>query len=481
MALGRRPEAVQAELWIARDRVRRSPGHPFYEQLNRILAQAGFDRFCEAACQKFYAEKLGRPSVPPGVYFRMLLVGYFEKLDSERGIAWRCADSLGLRSFLGCEPDQATPDHSSLSRTRNRIDVETHEAVFHWVLKRLAEHGLLSGGPLGLDASTMEANAALKSIVRRDTGESYKEFITGLAKASGIDTPTAAELASFDKKRKGRKTSNDDWFNPHDPDAKVAPLKDGRTHLAYKPEHAVDLQTGAIVAAEIYPANQGDTTTLWGTLEKAAEALLEVSSDEQVAQTCQVNDVADPRELQVTEVVQDKGYHSAQTLVNLEEVDLRGYIAEPKRGRQHWISPRRKDMTDAEYEQEQEFRRIEQAAVYRNRRRLRGRRSKALHRRRGELVERSFEHVLDDGGMRRVWLKGREKIAKRYLIHVAGFNLGLIMRKLTGYGTPRGWADALREFWACGVESVRWVRYRIARRFNRNPNRSSGDHFALAA
>ena len=465
MAMGRRDRGRQGDFWIPREALRSAPAHPFYEKLNGILSAAEFDRFAESACEKFYAG-VGRPSVAPGVYFRMLLIGYFEKLDSEREIAWRCADSLSLRSFLGLPLEQATPDQSSLSRTRNRIDLETHQRIFDWVLKRLAEHGLLSGGPLGIDASTLEADAAMKSIVRRDTGATYHEFITDLAQASGIATPTAAELANFDRKRQGKTVSNNEWFNPNDPEAKITKLKDGRTHLAYKNEHVVDLQTGAIVAVEIHHADQGDTTTMWGTLEKAAESLCEVSADEAVVATCVENDVADPRELGVREVVQDKGYHSAQTLVNLEELDIRGYIAEPERGRQRWTVRPTRGMTDAELRQEQDFKRAEQEAVYRNRRRIRGRRGKSLHRRRGQFVERSFEHVLDDGGMRRVWLKGREKIAKRYLVHTAGFNLGLIMRKLTGFGTPRGWADALRAFFTrhsgrarqIGLTSLRYAR-----------------------
>lgn len=481
MAMGRRREEQQGDFWIARERVRPAPAHPFYEQLNRVLAAAGFDRFCESACEKFYAEKQGRPSVPPGVYFRMLMVGYFEKLDSERQIAWRCADSLGLRGFLGYELDQATPDHTNLSRTRNRIDLETHEALFQWALKRLAEHALLSGGPLGIDASTMEADAAMKSIVRRDTGETYPEFIKSLAKASGIQTPTAAELANFDRKRKDKTVGNDDWHNPHDPDAKIAKMKDGRTHLAYKNEHVVDLETGAIVAVEIHPASEGDTTTMWGTLEKAAEALREVRHDEQMIETCQANGVADASELQVNEVVADKGYHSAQTLVNLEELDIRGYVAEPDRGRRNWTAKAARGMTAAEREQEQDFKRLEQSAVHRNRRRIRGARSKSLHRRRGELVERSFEHVLDDGGMRRTWLKGREKVTKRYLIHVAGFNLGLVMRKLTGFGTPRGRADALRRFGACWIAAVRRWKDRIASWIHRDPHPISTEPRTLAA
>ena len=446
MAMGQRPAQTQGEFWIATARLAAAPAHPFYQTLNALLAASGFDPFCAAACQKFYAQKMGRPSIPPGVYFRMLMMGYFEKLGSEREIAWRCADSLALRAFLGYRVDAGTPDHSSPSRTRNRIDLETHQAVFDWVLKRLTEQGLLKGQTLGIDASTLEADAALKSIVRRETGQSYREFLTELAKASGIETPTAEDLAQFDRQRQDQSARNDDWFNPHDPEAKIAKMKDGRTHLAYKNEHAVDLDTGAIVAAEIHWANEGDTTTMWGTLEKAANSLQEVREDPQVPATCQANGVADPGELHIRATVQDKGYHSAQTLVNLEELDLRGYIAEPDRGRQRWT---------ARDPAEQELKRQAQRAVYRNRRRRRGAHSKRLHRRRGAYVERTFEHVLDDGGMRRVWLKGREKIAKRYLIHTAGFNLGLLMRKWTGHGTPRGWVDAVR---AAALAYAGWLR-----------------------
>jgi transposase len=467
MALGRRKVERQTDFWVPTADLPQSPGHPFYEQLNQVLAGADFDRFCEDSCRKFYAEKMGRPSVPPGVYFRMLLVGYFEKLPSERQIAWRCADSLLLRAFLGLAPGAGSPDDSSLNRSRLRIDLETHQAMFDWVLKRLAEHELLKGRVLGVDASTLEANAAMRSIVRRETGQSYREFLTDLAQASGLETPTAEELANFDRQRKGKKCSNDDWFNPHDPDAKVAKMKDGTTHLAHKNEHAVDLETGAIVAPAVHPADEGDTTTMWGTLEQACTSLREVRDDPTVP--------ADTRELHVQDVVTDKGYHSAQTLVNLEEVELRGYVSEPDRGRQKWT---------AKTAAEQEFKRQAQQAVYRNRRRRRSQRSKALHRKRGELVERSFEHVLDDGGMRRVYLRGRENIAKRYLIHTAAFNLGLILRKLTGFGTPRGWADARRAaargLCALGSNLVRlgrrWVRVLAAKCHPASP-----DHLGRAA
>jgi len=425
MAMGRRKD-TQGDFWIARQDLPSSPGHPFYERLNELLGEAGFDRFCESSCEKFYAVKMGRPSVRPGVYFRMLMIGYFEKLDSERQIAWRCSDSLSLRTFLGLEPQANTPDHSSLSRTRQRIDLETHQAVFDWVLKRLAEYELLKGRTLGVDASTMEANAAMRSIVRKETGETYREFLTGLAKESGIQTPTSQDLARLDRKRKGKRCGNDEWHNPNDPDAKITKMKDGRTHLAYKPEHAIDLDTGAIVAAEIHPADQGDTTTLSGTLVRATESLREVRDDATVS--------AETDGLVVEEVVADKGYHSSQTLVDLEEIDLRPYISEPARGRRRWMV---KDP------QQRAFKQAEQAAVYGNRRRQKGDRAKRLHRKRGELVERPFDHVLDDGGMRRTHLKGRQKVAKRYLIHTAAFNLGLIMRQLTGFGTPKGWADGL--------------------------------------
>ena len=437
MAMGRVVGESQSEFWVATQDLPRSPAHPFYERLNEILHQGGFDAFCESQCKKFYAEVLGRPSVAPGRYFRMLLIGYFEKLDSERGIEWRCQDSLSLRAFLRLASGETVPDHCSLSRARHRSDVETHRMMFEWVLKRLAEHELLSGKTVGVDSSTIEANAAMRSIVRKDNGESYQEFLTGLAQVSWVDTPTAADLATFDRKREGKKTSNDDWHNPHDPDAKIAKMKDGTTHLAYKPEHAVDLVTGAVVSAEIHPADQGDTATLLGTLAKAAENLAEVSYDDTVE--------SDTSQLEIEEVVLDKGYHSGQTLVDLETVEVRGYVSEPDRGPQRWT---------AKDPEKQAAKRAEQEAVYRNRRRAKGERSKQLHRKRGELVERAFEHVLDDGGMRRVHLRGRENVHKRYLIHVAAFNLGLILRKMTGFGTPKGWASALRGLFGAWIEAA---------------------------
>ena len=413
MSMSRRPSQRQQELWINTADLVAAPGHPFYRRLNDLLAQHEFDPFVEGRCEPFYATDLGRPSIPPGVYFRMLLIGYFEGLGSERGIAWRCADSLGLRAFLGYELNQKTPDHSSLSKIRGRIDVETHVEVFQWVLRVLAQSGLLKGKTIGIDATTLEANAALRSIVRRDTDQAYEAFLCDLAKASGIETPTRKDLARIDRKR-AKKGSNDDWYNPHDPDAKITRMKDGRTHLAHKAEHAVDLETGAVVAVTLQAANAGDTTTVKETLSETEANLAAVGDDPQTSE-CLSSD-------KVREVVADKGYHSNETMRHFHERQVRSYVSEPNhRGHRHWKGKA-----------------AEQAAVYGNRRRIRGQRGKTLLRKRGELLERPFAHCYESGGLRRTPLKGHARILKRLLIHVAGCNLALVMRTLFGLGTPRG-------------------------------------------
>jgi transposase len=408
MAMGtRRKRRRQHDLWISAADLPTTAAHPFYRRVNAMLDEHRFDEFVEGACRSFYAQTMGRPSLTPGMYFRLLLVGYFEGIDAERGIAWRAADSLAIRQFLHVALDEAAPDHSTISRTRRLIDLETHRAVFTWIQQRLAQAGLLKGKTVAIDATTLEANAAMRSIVRRDTGEGYQEFLTRLAKASGIETPTREDLARLDRKRK-KKTSNNEWTNPHDPDAKVTKMKDGRTHLAHKAEHAVDLDSGAIVAVTVQGADAGDTTTIVETATAAAEQI----EDAQV-------DVEEPQTLE--EIVGDKGYHSNQTMVDLEAVGIRSYIAEPDRGRRDWS-------------EEPEA----QGPVYGNRRRIRGRRGRRLMGRRGETIERSFAHLYDTGGMRRTHLRGHTNILKRLLIHAGGFNLGLIMRHATGIGTPRG-------------------------------------------
>jgi transposase len=405
MAMGTR-EPEQPPMWIAASDLPVSPGHPFFTRLNALLDADRFDAFVEDLCQTFYAPVLGRPSLAPGRYFRLLLVGYFEGIDSERGIAWRAADSLAVRSFVRLGLEDAAPDHSTISRTRRLIDLETHRAVFTWVQQRLAAAGLLKGRTITIDATTLEANAAMRSIVRRDTGEDYQAYLTRLAAASGIKTPTREVLARFDRKRK-KKTSNKDWQSPSDPDAKVAKMKDGRTHLAHKAEHAVDLDSGALVAITLQDADQGDTTTLVETVIAAAEQVEAAHATTEAPGT-------------LDEIVADKGYHSNETLVDLAAVGLRSYISEPDRGRRDWS-----DAPEA------------QAPVYRNRRRMRGARAGRLRRRRAELAERSFAHLYDTGGMRRTHLRGHDNILKRLLIHGGGFNLGLLMRQCLGIGKPR--------------------------------------------
>lgn len=430
MAMGKRKRQTQDQLWVSHEDLPRSQGHPYYQNLNQILNHFGFDDWLEEVCQPFYHQCMGRPSIAPGVYFRCLLIGYLEGIDSERGIAWRSADSLSLRQFLGVALDENPPDHSSLSRTRRLIDLETHERVFRWIVKLLATQGLIKGKTVGIDATTLEANAALRSIVRRDTGESYDAFLTRLAKASGIDTPTREDLAKLDKKRKN-KGSNDDWQHPHDPDAKITKMKDGRTHLAHKQEHAVDFDSGAVLAVTVQPATEGDTTTWRETFEETCQNLNEVIDDPLTAE--QVHD--QPCE----ELVADKGYHSNQTMVDFRAIEVRSYVSEPARGRRRW---RGKES--------------ERDAVYANRQRVHGRRGKQLLRRRGELLERSFAHVLETGRMRRTHLRGHQNILKRMLIHVGGFNLGLLMRKLVGIGKPRASQGTARAILAA-ISCRQWV------------------------
>jgi transposase len=403
MAMGTHGGDEQRALFIRSSDLRASPGHPFYQRLNRLLTEHGFDRFAEERCARFYAATMGRPSLPPGVYFRMLMVGVFEGLGSERGIAWRCADSRSLGEFLGFGPTEATPDHTTLSKIRQRLDVEAHREVFGWVLALLAEHGVVKGSTLGVDSSTLEANAAMRSIVARADGQSYEAFLAELARSSGIATPSRADCARLDKRRP-KKGSNDDWTHPHDPDARITRMKDGRTHLAHKVEHAVDLDGGAIVGVTVQPADRGDTTSVFETLTEAVEQLQEAVPDG-AAQA----------------VVLDKGFHSDDVLVSLAEVDLTGYVSEPQRPRRRW-----RGRAEA------------QRAVYANRRRIQGRRGKALLARRGELVERSFAHAYETGGLRRLFVRGRDEITKRVLGAALTVNLMLLMRTLHGVGTPRG-------------------------------------------
>jgi transposase len=402
MGMGRKKDREKQQgLWVAASEIVTTPGHVFYERLNTVLNAEKFDQRVEAICLKYYKSSSGRPSITPGTYFRMLLLGYFEGIDSERGIAWRAADSFSYRKFLGYDLSEQTPDHSTVSRTRRLYSVETHGAVMKWVLRILRKHGLADGQSVCIDGTTIEANASMKSLVRRDTGQSYDDYLRQLAQAEGIEQPTKEQLARLDRKRK-KKSSNDDWTNPNDPSARITKMKDGRTKLAYKAEHAVDLASGALLAVTVQPADRGDTTSYAETLDAAQQEAWK------------------SHPAGIEEVVMDKGYHSGAVLVNLAAREIRSYVPEPERGKRHWSGK-------AE----------EQHRVYANRQRVRGKRSKRLQKLRGELCERSFAHCYETGAMRRIYVRGEDNVFKRVLVQAAAFNIGLLLRTLSGWGKPR--------------------------------------------
>src|SRR5215813_4985343 len=420
MAMGTRKKSERQEpLWY-RSELQEAPGHPFYSRLNEVLDQAGFVKFCEEDCASFYHANLGRPSLAPGIYFRVMMVGFFEGVDSERGIAWRLADSLTLRQFLSIGLDENPPDHVTISRTRRLIDGETHQRIFTWVLGQLAQNGLVKGKTIGVDSTTLEANAAMKSIVRRDTGENYKEYLKRLAEAEGLDATDAAALRRMDRKRK-KKTSNEDWESPSDGEAEIAKLKDGRTALAYKAENAVDMETGAIVAVTTHGGAAADTATVEGTVIEAGVAVAELVTVEPPEGKYAVHPGG------VEEVVADKGYHSNQVAVGLGELGVRTYIAEPDRGARDWNGKQ-----------------AEKEAAYGNTRRIRGVRGKRMQRQRGEKIERNFAHQFDTGGMDRLYVRGIGNVPKKVLIQAAACNLALLMRSLYGTGKPKAAHDQVQ-------------------------------------
>ena len=405
MALGKRRDEQQ-EMWVATTSLPKSQGHVFYRKLNAVFAEAGFDRMAEELCRPYYHDRIGRPSIPPGVYFRMLLVGYFEGLGSQRGIAWRCADSLSLREFLGVPLTEDTPDHSSLTRVRDRLPLEVHVTVFDWALRLVAEKGLMPGKTVAIDSTFLEANAAMKSIVRRDTGEDWNDYLRRLLQEQGVENPTDEELRRFDRTRKDKRVSNEEWVSKTDPDSRIAKMKDGQTHLAYKAEHVIDLETEVVLAASIRPANEADVDTMVDSLVEAQVNLTEAGVD-----------------VEIEEAVGDKGYHATDTIELAESVNVRTYIPERKqKGKRNW-----RDVPEEK-----------RRAVINNRRRVRRAKSKRLQRQRSERVERSFAHICETGGARRSWLQGLEKVQKRYSIAAMARNLGLLIRKVFGIGTPRG-------------------------------------------
>jgi len=406
MSLGQRRTERQQELWVATAKLPASIGHVFYDALNGVLRDGKFDRIAESLCEPFYKEG-GRPGIPPGIYFRMIFVGYFEGIDSQRGIAWRCRDSLSLRKFLGYELDETTPEHSSLTRIRQRLPMDVFEQVFAFVLSLVEEHGLLKGKTVGVDSTLLEANAAMKSIVRQDTGEDWEAYVRGLAEAEGVEINSDDDLRKFDRKRKGKKASNQDWKSSSDSDARIMKMKKGHTHLSYKQEHTVDLKTEVILSAEIYYGTESDGNTLLDSVGTAQGNLQQAGSD-----------------AAITEVVGDKGYHKNETLAKCRADELRTYICEPDGPNRRWTDK----STDIE------------TAYRANRRRLKGDRNKRLQKLRSERVERSFAHVCETGRARRTWLRGLENNRKKVRLTVAAHNLGLILRKLLGSGKPREFA-----------------------------------------
>jgi hypothetical protein len=430
MALGKR-QPKQPDLWIAAPELPAAPGHPFSQKLNTPLGEAGFDRFGEGLCQPYYADGVGRPGLPPGVYSRMLFVGYFEGLDSRRGIAWRCADGRSLQAFLGHLPTEATPDHSSLTKVRQRLPEAVHEQVFAFVLRIADAKGLLKGKTAAVDATTLEANAAMKAIRRKDSGDDWKAYLKKLAAEAGIADPTGEELRRFDRQRKGKKVSDAEWASPTGPDSRIAKMKDGTTHLASKAEHVVDLGSNLVLAAEVYHADRTDSGTL---LESVV--------------TAQIDLVRAGSESGLEEVAADKGYHKAEALADCADGGLRTHRPEPRRAKERaWTDK------PAGWE-----------AAYRgNRRRVRGARSKRLQKKRSEYVGRTFAHVCETGGARRSWLRGLLDVSKRYLMQVAGHRRGILMRKLFGIGTPRGLQGPCAALAAAGWALGAWYRLWVHR------------------
>ena len=402
MAIGRRKQK-QSELFIPAAKLATGSGHPFYTKLNEVLADAGFDEFVEKKCAPYYKEG-GRPGIPPGVYFRMLFIGYFEGLDSQRGIAWRCADSLALRSFLGVALTEATPVHASMTIIRQRLPESVFDTVFTFVLVLLEQKGLLRGKTVGIDATTLEANAAMKSIVRKDSGADWNEYLRTLAQAEGMVNPTEEDLRRLDRGRKDKKVSNEQWQSRTDPDSRIAKMKDGRTHLAYKAEHAVDLVSEAIVATVVTHADKSDAETAPLTLSLAEANVVLAGSENTVA-----------------EAVLDKGYHDNRFLAWCEKRDVRTYIPERGQKVRRWTDKPAKH----------------QAAFRANRRRVRGAKGRRLNRWRSERCERTFAHVCETGGGRRSWLRGQHNVSKVHTLKCAAYNLGLLLRKVWGFCKPR--------------------------------------------
>ena len=407
----REGEEKQEEFWIERTRVSKPPSQGFYSKLNEHLAAMDFARQVWTLCEPAYREESrgGRPGIDPVVYFKMLMVGFFENLCSERAIAARCEDSLSVRAFLGYGLEESTPDHSSLSVIRQRLGPEIYQGVLEVVLTALKAHGLFKGRHLGIDSSVIEANASLRSLVHRNTEQAYWEYVKELAEKEGVDPQDEAAVRRFDQNRSGRKTSNEEWKNPHDLQAKVGRTKDGACDMIYKPEHVTDLESGAIVQAEVLEGDHADTKALSERVACAVEVVNRI--------------VANEEDGVVGSLTGDKGYFAIEEIAQIQEFDIRTVIGDAHAARRRTeglAAPLRK-------------------ALHRAACAVKSQSGKALLRQRGMHLERSFEHVLDEGGMRRATLRGKENLTKRHKIAAACFNLSLLLRTLLGVGTPKQW------------------------------------------
>lgn len=410
----KKKKAAQAEFWVSTHQLPRSAKATFYAKLDETLESIGFAEKVREICAPAYKQtNVGRPGIDPVVYLKMIMVGFFEDLPSERAIAARCADSIAIRRFLNYELEENTPDHSSLTIIRQRLGLETYQKVFTLCLQALQEHGLLRGKHLGIDSSVMEANASLRALVNRNTAEQYWDYVKRLAAEQGIDPEDAAAVRKFDRQRPG-KGSNQDWENPHDPDAKIGPRKHGGTDMIYKPETVVDLDTGAVVQAEVQPGDHTDHQGLATTILEAQQAINEARDE-----------AADT--LTVETVTADKGYYAVNELQGLQHEQIKTVIADP-------VSNRRWDKLEPQQRQ----------AVQAARRSTQSKYGKALLRRRGMHIERSFAHILDCGGMRRATLRGWKNLNKRFKLAAAFYNLSQLMRKLFGFGTPKQLAALAR-------------------------------------
>ena len=418
-------KAAQSEFWIPADQVVSSAKSGFYAKLEETLESFGFAaKVCVLCAPAYDKSGVGRPGIDPVVYLKMIMVGFFEDLPSERAIAARCADSMSIRAFLKYELNEKTPEHSSFTVIRQRLGLEIYERIFTLTLQALREHGLLRGKNLGIDSSVIEANASLRALVHRNTEEQYWDYVKRLAAESGIDPEDTAAVRKFDRHRPG-KGSNQEWVNPYDPNAKMGRTKDGATDMIYKPEAVVDLDTGAIVQAQVQPGDEADHKNMAGRI---------LAAQQNINRACE--EKLDT--LTVQSVTSDKGYYAVSELQTFQGEAIRTVIVDP-------IDNRRLEKLEPDQRQ----------AVLTARRSVTSKSGKDLLRRRGMHIERSFAHILDCGGMRRTTLRGWENLNKRYKLAAGFYNLSQLMRKLFGFGTPKQLAALARRLylqWTCFLE-----------------------------